>query len=432
MASYISYPFFTYFTSKKTAPAVFHCRGRFSDGYKFRSGCLCIRFSMCLFCDLNACFLSFSFQQSFVRSQLLSRYFDLCFRMDTLECFFADFLQRSGFNRDALQVCCFFKRTLADGLNVFADHNFFQFLIALECFVCDRSYLEGVFAVRTLNGCRNSKGCLLVISLNKCYRTTLCCRFCHLVSSVFVLDRSTFCRNIVGRSRVRCRVWCRVWCRFRLWFRLWFRVRFRCRINAFYKICSCRLQFCKYCIYFFSGSSVFLYNCLSCFQSCFICCIRACCVLCFLDAFCDSNLALYFFDCFFICYFYCCIQFDLVSIGLLTIFGGNDYLYNVIFIKWYYCYRCIVFCSCFYTCFVCSVYVYGITIQFACCKASYCCSVYFQITQFRCAVGCITVCACPDFSSVHLLLFCSSRGSVPDPAFSALPPSAFVYHRLSP
>ena len=66
--------------------------------------------------------------------------------MDTLECFFADFLQRSGFDRDALQVCCFFKRTLADGLNVFADHNFFQFLIALECFVCDRSYLEGVFA----------------------------------------------------------------------------------------------------------------------------------------------------------------------------------------------------------------------------------------------------------------------------------------------
>lgn len=96
--------------------------------------------------------------------------------MDTLECFFADFLQRSGFDRDALQVCCFFKRTLADGLNVFADHNFFQFLIALECFVCDCGYLEGVFAVRTLNGCRNSKGCLLVISLNKCYRTTLCCK----------------------------------------------------------------------------------------------------------------------------------------------------------------------------------------------------------------------------------------------------------------
>lgn len=45
---------------------------------------------------------------------------------------FADFLQRSGFDRDALQVCCFFKRTLADGLNVFADHNFFSFLSPLN------------------------------------------------------------------------------------------------------------------------------------------------------------------------------------------------------------------------------------------------------------------------------------------------------------
>ena len=172
-------------------------------------------------------------------------------------------------------VTAFSFPAFSDGLNVFADHNFFQFLIALECFVCDCGYLEGVFAVRTLNGCRNSKGCLLVISLNKCYRTTLCCRFCHLVSSVFVLDRSTFCRNIAGRSRVRCRIRCRIRCR--VWCRFW--LRFRCRINAFYKICSCCLQFCKCCIYFFSCSSVFLYNFLSFFQSCFICCIRACCVL---------------------------------------------------------------------------------------------------------------------------------------------------------